>query len=57
MKFTKKEIGEIIPLECASATLKDIILNSNEYKKDPNFVEEIRSTVVTKTQKRKKDKT
>ena len=34
--------------------MKDIILNSNEYKKDPNFVQNIRSTVVIERQEKLK---
>ena len=36
--------------------MKEIILNSNEYKKDPNFVQKILSTVVIERQEREKMK-
>ena len=56
LKFVAEEIGEIVPAECTIAVLKDIILNSNEYKKDPNFVQEILSMVVIERQEREKMK-
>ena len=56
LKFVVEEIAEIIPPESTIATLKNIILNSNEYKKDPNFVHEIPSTIVTERQEKEKMK-
>ena len=46
LKFAVEEFGKTVPPESTIATLKEIILNSNEYKADPNFVQEILSTVV-----------
>lgn len=54
LKFVAEELGEIIPPECTIATLKEIILNSNEYKNDPNFVQEILSTAVVERQEKEK---
>ena len=56
LKFVAEELGEIVPPESTIATLKEIILNSNEYKKDPNFVQKILSTVVIERQEREKMK-
>ena len=56
MKFVAEELGELVPPESAIATLKDIILNSNEYNKYPNFVQEILSTVVIERQEKLKFK-
>ena len=55
-KFVAEELDEIVPRDSTIATLKEIILNSNEYKKDPNFVQEILSTVDNERQKREKMK-
>ena len=54
LKFVAEELSEIVPPESTIATLKEIILNSNEYKKDPTFVQEILSTVVIERQEKLK---
>ena len=54
LKFVAETLGKIVPPESTIVTLKEIILNSNEYKKDPNFVQEILSTVVIVRQKKKR---
>ena len=46
----------IIPPEFTIATLKEIILNSNECKKDLNFVQEIQWMVVIERKERQKMK-
>ena len=48
------ELGEIVPPQNVIATLKEIILNNNEYKKDSNFVQEFLSTVVIERQEKLK---
>ena len=48
------ELGEIVPPQNVIATLKEIILNNNEYKKDLNFVQEFLSTVVIERQEKLK---
>ena len=56
LKFVAEEIGEIVPAKSTIAVLKAIILNSNECKKDTNFVQEILSTVFIERQERDKMK-
>ena len=53
-KFVAEELDEIVPRDSTIATLKEIILNSNELKKDPNFVQEILSTIVIERQEKLK---
>ncbi|GFW34554.1 uncharacterized protein TNCV_951841 [Trichonephila clavipes] len=58
LKYAAAEIGEEIPSNITIAGLKDLILNSNDYKKDPEFVQEFLRNVVSerKLQEAEKDK-
>ena len=50
------ELGEIVPPQNVIATLKEIILNNNKYKNDPNFVQKILSMVIIERREREKMK-
>lgn len=52
LKFIVEELGETIPQDYTIEILKETILNSKEYIQDPDFTQEILSTVFT--EKRKK---
>ncbi|GFQ91735.1 hypothetical protein TNCT_723031 [Trichonephila clavata] len=47
LKYVATEIGEEISSNITIAGLKDLILNSNEYKHDPEFVQEFLRNVVS----------
>ena len=41
LKFVLEELGEEIPATVTIVSLKDAILNSKEYGKDPAFVQDL----------------
>ncbi|XP_035220082.1 uncharacterized protein LOC118193149 [Stegodyphus dumicola] len=47
LKQVVEEIGECLPPTATIAGLKEIILNSAEYKKDPEFVQDFLSTAIS----------
>ena len=56
MKFVAEVNGEVILSEGTVAILKEIILNSSEYKKNSYFHQEIQPTIVIERQEREKMK-
>ncbi|GFQ85841.1 hypothetical protein TNCT_396851 [Trichonephila clavata] len=51
-----QEINEDLPLKVTISTLKDVILNSKEYKNDPDFVSTVLATTVSERQKKEERK-
>ncbi|GFQ68932.1 hypothetical protein TNCT_315601 [Trichonephila clavata] len=57
LKYDAAEIGEEISSNVTIAVLKDLVLNSNEYKNDPEFMKEfLRNVTERKLQETEKDK-
>ncbi|GFQ86361.1 hypothetical protein TNCT_401221 [Trichonephila clavata] len=54
LKYVAAEIGEEISSNITIAGLKDLILNSNKYKNDPEFMQEFLRNVVSQNENCKK---